>query len=104
VHLVLFSWVFFRARSLSDALFVLTHLGTGFYGARSLLVFSGVYNVLVLALGATIVWWVDTVVRGRIEDLLERPVWFRWPAYYALAAAILLFGAERRSAFIYFQF
>jgi D-alanyl-lipoteichoic acid acyltransferase DltB (MBOAT superfamily) len=104
VPLVLFSWVFFRARSLSDALFVLTHLGTGFYGARSLLVFSGVYNVLVLALGATIVWWVDTVVRGRIEDLLERPVWFRWPAYYALAAAILLFGAERRSAFIYFQF
>ena len=48
--------------------------------------------------------WVETVVRGRIEDLLERPVWFRWPAYYALAAAILLFATERRGTFIYFQF
>ena len=96
--------MFFRARSLSDALYVLTHLGTGLYGTRSLLFLNGVYNLLVLALGAAVVAWVDTVVRGRIEDLLERPVWFRWPAYYALAAAILLFATERRGTFIYFQF
>jgi alginate O-acetyltransferase complex protein AlgI len=104
VHLVLFSWVFFRAPSLSDALYILTHLGSGLYGTRSLLFLNGVYNLLVLGLGAAVVGWVDTVGRGRIEDLLERPVWCRWPAYYALAAAILLFATERRGTFIYFQF
>ena len=104
VHLVLFSWVFFRARSLSDALYVLTHLGTGLYGTRSLLFINGVYNLLILALGAAVVVSVEAIVRGRIEDLLERPAWFRWPAYYALAMAILLLGTERRGTFIYFQF
>jgi D-alanyl-lipoteichoic acid acyltransferase DltB (MBOAT superfamily) len=104
VHLVLVSWIFFRARSLSDALYVLTHLGPGVDGTHNVLFLNGVYNLLVLALAAVVVGCVDTGVRGRVEDLLERPVWFRWPAYYALAASILLFGAERRSTFIYFQF
>ena len=31
-------------------------------------------------------------------------MWFRWPAYYALAVAILVFGAEARARVHLFQF
>jgi alginate O-acetyltransferase complex protein AlgI len=105
LHLVLLSWVFFRAESLSDALYVVTHLWTGISGTRALLFETGTYNLLVVALGAAVVIWIDMIGRTpRIAAILEQPVWFRWPAYYALASAILLLGADTRAAFIYFQF
>ena len=99
------SWVFFRAevwvtRYTSDALL------TGIAGTRALLFDVGLYTLLVIAMGTAIVAWVD--MRGksgdRIECLLQQPIWFRWPAYYGLAIAILVFGAQARGAFIYFQF
>jgi alginate O-acetyltransferase complex protein AlgI len=105
VHLVVLSWVFFRARSLSDALYVLTHLAVGSSGIRGFLFRVGYYDLIVVACGAAIVGWIDMAGRGHhIESLLKQSVWLRWPAYYALAMAILLFGAEARAAFIYFQF
>ena len=105
-HLVVFSWIFFRAASLGDAVYVVTHLLTGVAGTRALLFDVRPYTLLVIAMGTAIVAWVD--MRGksgdRIECLLQQPVWVRWPAYYGLAIAILVFGAQARGAFIYFQF
>ncbi len=102
-HLVVLSWIFFRARTVGDAMYVLTHLVSGVSGTHSLLFEVGLYNPLIVALGAAGVAWVDG--RGhRIEDVLQQPVWSRWPAYYALASVILVFGADARAAFIYFQF
>jgi alginate O-acetyltransferase complex protein AlgI len=104
LHLVLLSFIFFRARSLSDALYVLSHLGSGIRGSRTLLLHSGLYNLLILGVGAAVVGWLDMVGRHRVETLLDRPIWLRWPSYYALASAIVLFAAEGHRTFIYFQF
>jgi D-alanyl-lipoteichoic acid acyltransferase DltB (MBOAT superfamily) len=105
MHLVLLSWIFFRAKSLNDAAYVLTHLVTGISGTRAFLFQVGFYDLIVVVSGAAVVGGIDMLGRGhRIETLLQQPAWFRWPAYYALAIAILVFGAETRSAFIYFQF
>jgi D-alanyl-lipoteichoic acid acyltransferase DltB (MBOAT superfamily) len=104
-HLVLFSWIFFRAQSLTDAWYVVMHTATRSSGGRALLFHVGVYNLLVVAIGAGVVGWIDMTGRAhRVERILEQPAWFRWPAYYALAIAILVFRAEAQRTFIYFQF
>ena len=38
------------------------------------------------------------------EFLARRPVFIRWPAYYALILAIVFFAKQGRQEFIYFQF
>jgi D-alanyl-lipoteichoic acid acyltransferase DltB (MBOAT superfamily) len=104
-HLVMLSWIFFRAESLDDAVYVLTHLATGISGTRAFLHETDRSALVFVIAGAAAVGWVDMGGRGhRVETLLARPVWVRWTAYYALAFAVLLFGAEARAAFIYFQF
>ena len=44
-----------------------------------------------------IVGWLEMngPARGaHIENILAQPVWLRWPIYYAIAASIVIFGAE----------
>jgi D-alanyl-lipoteichoic acid acyltransferase DltB (MBOAT superfamily) len=104
-HLVLLSWIFFRAESLGDALYVVGHIGAGVSGTRALLFQASAFNLLVVAFGTAVVGWIDMVGSGhRVEGILKQPPWLRWPAYYALATAILVLGAEARAPFIYFQF
>jgi alginate O-acetyltransferase complex protein AlgI len=104
-HLVVFSWILFRAESLGDAAYVVTHLAGGISGTRAVLLQAGAFNLLVLVLGTAVVAWVDMIGRGRrIENVLVQPLWLRWPAYYALAVAILVLGADAQAPFIYFQF
>ena len=59
VHLCVLSWIFFRAESLGDALYVVTHVATGMAGTRALLFEVGLYNALVIAIGAAVVGWID---------------------------------------------
>ena len=105
VHLVLLSWIFFRAESLGDALYVVTHLVTGMAGTRALLFNVGPYTLIVIAIGSVVVGWIDMLGGGhRVQRILLQPVWVRWSVYYGLAVAVLLFGAETHAVFIYFQF
>jgi alginate O-acetyltransferase complex protein AlgI len=39
-----------------------------------------------------------------VEMLSRRPIWLRWPLYYATIVAILLCGNIGAKPFIYFQF
>ena len=41
---------------------------------------------------------------GTVARPVHPPVWVRWPAYYALAVAILWIGVLGSRSFIYFQF
>jgi alginate O-acetyltransferase complex protein AlgI len=104
MHLVLLSWVVFRARNLHDAWTLLTSIGGSADGVLDLLFLNGIYSFTVLALGTLAVAWVDWMKGPRISGLLTMPVTLRWAAYYVLAAAILVLGADGRGTFIYFQF
>jgi hypothetical protein len=43
--------------------------------------------------------------RGNLIDWFsQKPIWIRWPVYYSLLLAILLFGNFGAKQFIYFQF
>lgn len=112
--LVTVAWVFFRANSISDAGYVLTHAWT-FRGDDVFAPFAS--GAL---LGAQVEFWLAWALIGLLL-LVERsaaragsftPRWtalspaLRWAAYYAAGAAVLFSGLYGSGAqqFIYFQF
>ncbi len=112
--LVCFAWIFFRAASLSDALFIVTHLHTGWTGllqpdkamalvsATGLTLHEFVFVVALLAL-------LELVQMGMAKGsvlmwLVERPIYVRWLVYSAMVWSILLFGVFKHKEFIYFTF
>lgn len=107
------SMIFFRARNIPEAFYVVTHL---FSGLRQQ--FSSMLAMHPYLLGQhRIDFWVAVSVimlleivhlaqeRGSVMDMLSRkPFLVRLLAYDFLALAILLFGAFGSKQFIYFQF
>lgn len=114
--LVAFAWIFFRAQSLPDALYIATHLHVGLseqlsspQAALAALLRSGAsVPGLVLALAGVAAMETVHLLQARgvglREALLQRPIWLRWAAYQMAILAVLLFGVYENQAFIYFQF
>jgi hypothetical protein len=111
--LVCVGYVFFRAASLADAWYILTHIATGLgtlaSGPAGLA--EAVYDDRGLAIGMigfAIVLGVSVMeLRGGVMARMAGwPVWQRWALYYAIAIAIAIGGAgiDERHDFIYFQF
>lgn len=112
-HLVCLAWVFFRARSLSDAWYVVSHaldvraslaraLGMG---GRAFLrddILLGCGTQLALVLAVYLVG-VAVVYRKRDVVIAQRPAWFRWAVYYALILSVAFLGFPD-GKFVYFQF
>ncbi len=102
-HLLVFSWIFFRANSVGDAFQILRNLGIHFLDLHQI-PFSIEY---LIALGGIAFIWTFDALRGEksLPDLLcAQPKIVRWPLYYLLVMAIILFGVFGKSKFIYFQF
>ncbi len=127
--LVSFAWIFFRANTLADALYIITHLFSG-YDLINLKLLSeqifatlgnnlqlkilfpnlngihvGLIVLVELVLLEVAQWWQQRSGTTGIEQLLVRkPFLLRWGLYYAMIFNILLLGVFEQSAFIYFQF
>jgi D-alanyl-lipoteichoic acid acyltransferase DltB (MBOAT superfamily) len=115
--LVSFAWIFFRANSITNAFYIIGHLFD----------FSKTHEYLRLchSLGETervfglskadiilsfalicflqAFYWLNEK-RGIVMNLIGRPVWVRYTAYYALVGAIISLGKFNHQVFIYFQF
>jgi hypothetical protein len=110
--LVCFAWIFFRANSISDALYIISHLLTG-WGSLSIQSFqaSSFFGSLKfhLVVGVVSVGILLLIQRSqgdhRFDVWLSRmPIGLRWAVYYSMVLAILLFGQFGAKEFIYFQF
>jgi D-alanyl-lipoteichoic acid acyltransferase DltB (MBOAT superfamily) len=105
-HLVLLSWVFFRARSVNEVWFILTHmfsmaavrpgLDLGLHGIDALV---AVVAILMMELVHSLQR--HTPVRQLLAD---QSGWLRWSVYGTAVLMILLFGEFTSQDFIYFQF
>lgn len=110
--LVCFAWIFFRANSISDAIYIISHLFTGwgdlgiqapkatpFLGPLKFQSVVGVVSVGILLL-------IHLLQGGNHFDqwLSKKRVSLRWAVYYAMVLAVLLFGHFGTKEFIYFQF
>jgi alginate O-acetyltransferase complex protein AlgI len=117
--LVTLGWVFFRAPSLGDAWYVLTHLGAGLGGQlaalaarepaalRDVLFLGFASSKLVLATAAvSALLAVERLQAGgpiRVRlSMAAAPL--RWAAYACAVLTIMTLGVFQSARFIYFQF
>ena len=105
-HLVLIAWVFFRADSLREAAYVLSHLLRGFtmadFRAAVLTDYFAVSVVMIAIMEGVHLIERHKQMRRFLDD---RPVIVRWAFYYALLLLIANFGMFHSPLeFIYFQF
>jgi len=112
--LVTFAWIFFRAESFADAVYITGHLATGWsriFGPEFLGNVQGSLGMWpreFLWSLALIVFLLATQMlqsRGPLRERISRqPLWLRWSVYSAALWGIFLFGVLRQTEFIYFVF
>ncbi|GAA4432141.1 MBOAT family protein [Pontibacter saemangeumensis] len=117
--LVCLAWIFFRANTIGDALYITTHLFSSLtetaqaivlnkHAERGVLLYLGQNReVFVLGVAAILVLVVIELSQrsGSLRLRISRyPFPVRVAAYNFLLASILLFGSFSESEFIYFQF
>jgi len=116
--LVCFSWIFFRANSIADALYVVGNIFGGFMKTirsfpdihadmfRQLLLGRSFMEFVVVIVSVALMLGVEFLERKKdiVEELAYRRWWVRWIVYYGFVLWILFFGVFDKSPFIYFQF
>jgi len=118
-HLVCLAWIFFRARSLADAFYVINHSIAGLPSSlvrlakRDSLVHDLYLNqsnkeffLAVACLGLLAVLARATTAHEAAVRAFRQwaPGWLRWSAYLGFVLAVVVFGVFYGGAFIYFQF
>lgn len=114
--LVDFTWLFFRAATINDALIMLKRMVTGwnpwviFNGSLLQMGLDGA-DMLILVISLVILFIVDFCKYQKVHLtgwLCRQGMWFRWMIYLGMLFFILIFGiygpAYDASQFIYFQF
>jgi alginate O-acetyltransferase complex protein AlgI len=108
-NLVSFAWIFFRAESLSDAVYIVGHLFVNSRLTSSMVeVVPGGWYEWMIALLALVLMealhWIEARNGSLRTVILRQPAWLRWSAYYALVIVIFMFGKFEASVFIYSRF
>jgi len=107
--LVCFAYIWFRADSVADALYITTHLHTGWtspIGGIKELVGTDQPNFLLALLGIAVVIVAEILLgqKDKLRALLDR-AWIRWGLYYAGATSIMVLGVlHTQQQFLYFRF
>jgi D-alanyl-lipoteichoic acid acyltransferase DltB (MBOAT superfamily) len=104
-HLVCLSWIFFRAESISDALYCVVSLFKAGGGLASL-VNNRMTDLMILVVMLSLLIVVSAASRRKeiLRCWLDGFAVIRWTAYVALLTVLLLFNCDSGKAFIYFRF
>ena len=114
--LVCFSWIFFRANNIGDAVYIIRSSFAGLGNVSQLFSAVDLNHILfmdqgfkVFAVSVVSILIMETVHliqrHGSVSQLIgSRPAWIRWGVYYMAIIAVLLFGQFGHQEFIYFQF
>jgi D-alanyl-lipoteichoic acid acyltransferase DltB (MBOAT superfamily) len=109
-----YTLIIFRSQTLSDALYVMTHLGTGLGSLKGLKASAtslyslglGRYQLIVALVSIGLMELVENIepLQNMRHMFLKRNVMFRWGMYYSVILFLIFFGEYNDQAFIYFQF
>jgi alginate O-acetyltransferase complex protein AlgI len=112
--LVAYAWIFFRANTFGDAVFISRHLFSGWSGLRGrgtatlLLEFSQHYRPELAVAACSVLLMLGIEYLGRARSLQAavsaQPAGVRWAGYVALVLLIGYLGIFNSTSFIYFQF
>jgi len=111
--LVSLAWIFFRANTISDALYIISHLHLGwekvfnFETLGSLILLTRSATEFIIAISVLLFFGAVHVLEKH-ENMRQmfagRPLWLRFAAYYIMVTGILLLSLPGTQNFIYFQF
>jgi D-alanyl-lipoteichoic acid acyltransferase DltB (MBOAT superfamily) len=111
--LVSLAWAFFRANSIPDAVYMVTHLHSGWSdiltgnNLDAWLFLGKPKRDFIIAISSLVFVWLIHFLEthNNMRHMFsEKPIIFRWPVYYILLTAVLLLCAPGSQKFIYFQF
>jgi D-alanyl-lipoteichoic acid acyltransferase DltB (MBOAT superfamily) len=109
-NLVCLAWVFFRADTIADAWYIVSHSWSSIVASlmkgnfRELLLPRQANNAFLQSLPVLVVPLIVFLVKDRI-NFYARPRWFRLATYYVLVYSILYFSViNSKTQFVYFQF
>lgn len=110
--LVTIAWVFFRARTLQDAVYIIEHFFTGWSQSPGLLALKAIGSYvsfnstdIIFCLSYICLLLLTEFVQRRFNHLMiPSTSYWRWPVYYIMIAGILFLGVWGQQQFIYFQF
>jgi hypothetical protein len=101
--LISFAWIFFRANTLQDAVYIVTHLFDGFAVKAAMVKLDFPKEMYWSILFIELIYFTHRNT-GTRNLFGTKPTLFRWSLYYVMIMGILLFGSYTEQKFIYFQF
>lgn len=105
-HLVVFAWIFFRANTIQDALYIIRHLLTDIRWENGFGLGMEITEWIIIGSSIFLLEFVH-ILQSHLnirEYLSDKPIILRWAAYYFILFSIILFGEFGSNSFIYFQF
>jgi len=116
--LVNVAWIFFRANSISDAFYIVTHLFSGFGNLAANVTNHKMLRAnitlgqdrwqFLLAISGIALMESIHVLQSRgigfLQVLSRQPIWLRWGLYYTIILVFLFARTSSSQSFIYFQF
>ncbi len=105
--LVSFAWIFFRAKTFRQALYISKGIfAKSSHSLSEVLNIFGVKEVIIAVLAVILMEMVHWAQRGESISLIfdKWPKWQKWSVYYLLFLSILFFASYSNIQFIYFQF
>jgi alginate O-acetyltransferase complex protein AlgI len=106
-HLVAIAWVFFRAKSIGDAVMILKRIATRLPDLPGLIRHYPFTSEHYLGFGLILFLLTVEIVdeqRPILQRLRASPAWLRWGVNYAVLIALLVLGRWGAKEFIYMQF
>jgi len=100
--LVSLAWIFFRADSISEALFIIRKTFTD-HGLPYLDLLNLTYSFIGIAV-ILIKDYKDEYHLGKIRLLSNKSIWIRYASYLIVIFMIILLGVSEGKGFVYFQF
>jgi D-alanyl-lipoteichoic acid acyltransferase DltB (MBOAT superfamily) len=106
-NIVCLGWIFFRANSLSEAIYVLNNISTNFWDFTDITQPIGnrfEFLVAILSICILATFQIVTSIKPKIKLNLAQSKYIKWSYYYLAVLIIVIFGISEKSQFIYFQF
>jgi alginate O-acetyltransferase complex protein AlgI len=106
-HLILISWIFFRASSISEATLILGRIASGLSAIPGLIghyPFTPAHGLGAGLILSLLSFEIIDERRPVVERISALPIGLRWTGYYLVLTAIAVLGSWQGTRFIYMQF
>jgi alginate O-acetyltransferase complex protein AlgI len=100
------AWIVFRARNMSDAAYVFTHLASG-WNFHQIATQQFFLRQLPVAIAAILALEIGQLWNGTVSVTSfvgKMPMAVRWALYASFVMTVVMFGVYKQMQFIYFQF